>query len=255
MAYPVLIAETTSPETPETVKPSEKTSDERLEILNTSHFLRHSHFLKPSHPGLGLPPACRQDSLSARSCTQCITCKPRKKHERTGDSHSLSFSQTVSPRTAPTTRASPGLPACKVMYPVHHMQTKRKTRANRRFSFPLIFSNRLTPDSSYPLRVARTPRLQGPIHSGSPANRGNTRASRRFSFPLIFSNRLTPDSYYPLRAAKTPRLQGPVHSGPHANHGKNTNEPAILKPSHAGEAVIASNAGGTAFIDDYWSLP
>ncbi len=202
-SYPVCVARTPY------LQGHVRSASHAIQEKNTSEpaILIPSHFLKPSHPGHLLPRARRQDSLSARSCTRCITCNPRKKHERTGDSHSLSFSQTVSPRTPPTPCASPGLPICKVTYAVHHMQSKKKTRANWRFSIPLIFSNRLTPDTSYPVRVARTPYLQGHVPSAS-----------------------------------------------HAIQEKNTSDPAILKPSHflkpshASEAVIASNAGGRSSL-------
>ncbi len=166
--------------------------------MNTSLILKPSHFLKPSHPGQLLPPARRQDPTPESSPTQCITCKPRKKHERAGDSHSLSFSQTVSHsqalsfsqtvsrRKVPTPCASPRLPACKVTYAVHHMQSKKKTRANRRFSFPLIFSNSLTPDSSYPLRVARTPYLQGHVPSASRAKQEKNTSEPAILIPSHF---------------------------------------------------------------------
>ena len=153
MAYSVLVAETAWPEVPETVKPSKKIREERLEILNKSHILRPSHFLKHSH------------ILKPSHARQFI---PRARRQFTYETPHL---QGPVPSESPANHG--------------------KTRASQRFSNPLIFSNRLTPDSSYPVRVAKTPYLEGPVPSESPANHGKTRASQRFSITPIFSNRLT----------------------------------------------------------------
>ena len=198
MAYSVLVAETAWPEVPETVKPSKKIREERLEILNKSHILRPSHFLKHSH------------ILKPSHARQFI---PRARRQFTYETPHL---QGPVPSESPANHG--------------------KTRASQRFSNPLIFSNRLTPDSSYPVRVARSP-AKLPTWKvlyavGRLQNLRKTRASQRFSNCPIFSNRLTPHGSCSVRVAKTPYLEGPVRSASPAEPEENTSEPAILKLSH-----------------------
>ena len=107
----------------------------------------------------------------------------------------LIFSNRLTPDSSCPVRAARSptkLPTCKVLYAVHHLQNLRKIRARKRFSNRLIFSNRLTPDSSYPVRAAMSPtnlptcKVLYAVHHLQ--NLRKIRARKRFSNRLIFSN-------------------------------------------------------------------
>ncbi len=126
------------------------------------------------------------------------------------------------------------LPSRKALYAVSRPQHLRKIRASQRFSNCLIFSNRLTPNGSYPVRVANSPTILPArkalyaVHR--PQNLRKIRASQRFS------NCLTPNGSYPGARRQftyeTPCPEGPVRSASPAEPEENTSEPAILKLSH-----------------------
>ena len=239
MAYSVLVAETAWPEVPETVKPSKKIREERLEILNkshilrpshflkhshilrSSHFLKHSHILKPSHAGQLIPRARRQVTYETPHLQGPVPSESPANHGKTRASQRFSiclifsncptFSNCLTPDGSYPVRAANSptkLPTCKVLNPVDHLQNLRKIRASRRFSITPIFSNRLTPHGSCPVRVARSPtklptcKVLYAVHR--PQNLRKIRASQRFSNCLIFSNRLTPHGSCPVRAARSP---------------------------------------------------
>ena len=168
-----------------------------------------------------------------------------EKHERASDSQSLShiLKPSHAARLIPRARR-------QVPYETPHLQgpvrsavarrTMRKIRASQRFSNCLIFSNRLTPDSSYPVRVANSPtklptcKVLYPVHRLQ--NLRKTRASRLIrKYERSSSHILKPShaARLMLRARRQDSLPGrSCTQGVACKPWKNTSEPVILKPSH-----------------------
>ena len=92
-------------------------------------------------------------------------------------------------------RSPTKLPTCKVLYAAKIRARKRRLQNLRKLRASRLVSNRLTPDSSYPVRVARSPtklptcKVMYAVHHLQ--NMRKIRARKRFSNCLMFSNRLT----------------------------------------------------------------
>ena len=275
MAYSVLVAETAWPEVPETVKPSKKIREERLEILNkshilrSSHFLKHSHILKPSHAGQLIPRARRQVTYETPHLQGPVrSASPAEPEENTSEPAILNLSHILKlSHFLKLSHAGRFIPRARrqFTYETPHLQGPEPSGSpaepEENTSEPAILNHSHILKPSHAARLMprarrqvtyETPHLQGPVRSASPAE-----PEENTSEPAILklSHILKPSHAARLmpRARRqvpyeTPHLQGPVRSASPAEPEENTSEPEILKlshilkPSHAGEAAIASYA-------------
>ena len=199
--------------------------------MKKSHILRPSHILKPSHAGQFMPRARRQVTYETPHLQGAVrSASPTELEEITSEEAILKLSHILKPSHA------------RQFIP----------RARRQITYETLH-------------------LQGPVRSASPAEPEENTSEEAILKPshiLRPSHILKPShaGQFMPRARRqvtyeTPYLQGPVRSASPAEPEENTSEEAILKPSHflkpshASEAVIASNTGRTTFVDENWALP